>query len=158
MILIDEWVAYARSLVGRDDLAAGTFDDQFTFAQALTEAVKGTPGVLLAIFFAAAGDAAAAGRDTVAALRAGLERVRQVGGAAPGDRTMIDALEPALVALPEGPAAAARAARLGADATGRMAQAGAGRASYQAAGSLAGHNDPGAEAAALLFEALARPA
>ena len=49
VILIDEWVAYARSLVGRDDLAAGTFDDQFTFAQALTEAVKGTPGVLLAI-------------------------------------------------------------------------------------------------------------
>lgn len=49
VILIDEWVAYARSLVGRDDLAAGTFDDQFTFAQQLTEVVKGTPGVLLAI-------------------------------------------------------------------------------------------------------------
>jgi predicted AAA+ superfamily ATPase len=49
VILIDEWVAYARSLVGRDDLPAGTFDDQFTFAQSLTEAVKGTAGVLLAI-------------------------------------------------------------------------------------------------------------
>src|SRR5450755_424272 len=49
VILIDEWVAYARSLVGRDDLAGGTFDDQFTFAQSLTEAVKGTPGVMLAI-------------------------------------------------------------------------------------------------------------
>lgn len=49
VILIDEWVAYARSLVGRDDLAGGTFDDQFTFAQALTEAVAGTPGVLLAV-------------------------------------------------------------------------------------------------------------
>lgn len=49
VILIDEWVAYARSLVGRDDLAGGTFDDQFTFAQALTETVKGTSGVLLAI-------------------------------------------------------------------------------------------------------------
>lgn len=49
VILIDEWVAYARSLVGRDDLAGGTFDDQFTFAQSLTEAVKGTSGVLLAI-------------------------------------------------------------------------------------------------------------
>lgn len=49
LILIDEWVAYARSLVNRDDLAGGTFDDQFTFAQALTEAVKGTPGALLAI-------------------------------------------------------------------------------------------------------------
>lgn len=49
VILIDEWVAYARSLVGRDELAGGTFDDQFTFAQALTEAGKGTSGVLLAI-------------------------------------------------------------------------------------------------------------
>ncbi|HVC07041.1 MAG TPA: DUF499 domain-containing protein, partial [Solirubrobacterales bacterium] len=49
LILIDEWVAYARSLFSRDDLAGGTFVDQFTFAQALTEAVKGTPGVLLAI-------------------------------------------------------------------------------------------------------------
>lgn len=49
VILIDEWVAYARSLVGRDDLAGGTFDDQFTFAQSLTEASKGTSGVLLAI-------------------------------------------------------------------------------------------------------------
>ena len=49
VILIDEWVAYARSLVGRDDLAGGTFDDQFTFAQSLTEACKGTSGVLLAI-------------------------------------------------------------------------------------------------------------
>lgn len=49
VILIDEWVAYARSLIGRDDLAGGTFDDQFTFAQSLTEASKGTPGILLAV-------------------------------------------------------------------------------------------------------------
>ena len=49
VILIDEWVAYARALVGRDDLAGGTFDDQFTFAQSLTEATKGTSGVLLCI-------------------------------------------------------------------------------------------------------------
>ncbi|GAA2183878.1 Swt1 family HEPN domain-containing protein [Brooklawnia cerclae] len=49
VILIDEWVAYARSLVGRDDLAGGTFDDQFTFAQTLTEAAKATSGILLAI-------------------------------------------------------------------------------------------------------------
>jgi predicted AAA+ superfamily ATPase len=49
VILIDEWVAYARSLFGREDVVGGTFDDQFTFAQALTEAAKGTSGVLLAI-------------------------------------------------------------------------------------------------------------
>jgi hypothetical protein len=49
VILIDEWVAYARQLVDADDLPGGTFDTQFTFAQSLTEAVKATPGVLLAI-------------------------------------------------------------------------------------------------------------
>lgn len=49
VILIDEWVAYARTLVDRNDLPGGTFDDQFTFAQSLTEAVKGTTGTLLAI-------------------------------------------------------------------------------------------------------------
>ena len=47
--MIDEWGACARSLLGRDDLAGGAFDDQFTFAQSLTEAAKGTSGVLLAI-------------------------------------------------------------------------------------------------------------
>ena len=58
-----------------------------------------------AIFFAAAADAAAE-TDVTAALRAGLERVEEVGGASPGDRTMIDALDPALRALPDGEAKA----------------------------------------------------
>lgn len=53
VILIDEWVAYARSLygVGPDEerITGGTFDNQFTFAQSLTEAAKGTSGVVLAI-------------------------------------------------------------------------------------------------------------
>lgn len=40
LILIDEWVAYAKQLVGHDDLPAGSFDNQFVFAQSLTEAVK----------------------------------------------------------------------------------------------------------------------
>ena len=40
-----------------DDLAGGTFDTQFTFAQSLTEAVKGTPGVLLAISIPASDNA-----------------------------------------------------------------------------------------------------
>jgi len=56
VILIDEWVAYARQLYGREDLAGGTFDTQFTFAQSLTEAVKSTPGVLLAISIPASND------------------------------------------------------------------------------------------------------
>ena len=49
LILIDEWVAYARQLYGRDDLAGGTFDTQFTFAQTLTEVVKAVPGALLVV-------------------------------------------------------------------------------------------------------------
>jgi predicted AAA+ superfamily ATPase len=49
LILIDEWVAYARQLYGRDDLDGGTFDTQFTFAQTLTEAVKSVPGALLVV-------------------------------------------------------------------------------------------------------------
>lgn len=49
LILIDEWVAYARQLYGRDDLPGGTFDTQFTFAQTLTEVAKAVPGVLVVI-------------------------------------------------------------------------------------------------------------
>lgn len=49
LILIDEWVAYARQLYGREDLDGGTFDTQFTFAQTLTEAVKAVPGALLVV-------------------------------------------------------------------------------------------------------------
>ena len=65
---------------------------------------------------------------------------------------MIDALAPALDALPSGLAASARAAREGADATANITRARAGRASYLSESSLAGHNDPGAEAVARLFE------
>jgi predicted AAA+ superfamily ATPase len=49
LVLIDEWVAYARQLYSRDDLPAGTFDVHFTFAQALTEASRAVPGVLTVI-------------------------------------------------------------------------------------------------------------
>lgn len=121
----------------------------------LSQTMGGSSGVLLAIFFAAAGDASASGHAPVAALRAGLDRVRQVGGAQPGDRTMIDALLPALDALPRGMADAARAARDGAESTAAITRAKAGRASYVGADKLAGHNDPGAEAVARLFEMLA---
>ncbi|MEM9428322.1 MAG: dihydroxyacetone kinase subunit DhaK [Pseudomonadota bacterium] len=120
----------------------------------LSQTMGGSSGVLLAIFFAAAGDASAAGKDLIGSLKAGLDRIQQVGGARPGDRTMIDALFPALDHLHLGLDAAARAAREGADATANITRARAGRASYLAADSLAGHNDPGAEAVACLFEEL----
>jgi predicted AAA+ superfamily ATPase len=47
LILIDEWVAYARQLHGSADLPAGSFETQFTFAQALTEAAKAAKNTLL---------------------------------------------------------------------------------------------------------------
>ncbi|MEM8792567.1 MAG: dihydroxyacetone kinase subunit DhaK [Pseudomonadota bacterium] len=120
----------------------------------LSQTMGGSSGVLLAIFFAAAGDASASGSDAIGAFKAGLDRIQQVGGAGPGDRTMIDALHPALERLHEGLGPAAAAARAGADATASITRARAGRASYLAAESLAGHNDPGAEAVARLFEQL----
>ncbi len=122
----------------------------------LSQTMGGSSGVLLAIFFTAAGDASASGQDAVGALTAGLERIKQVGGANAGDRTMIDALAPALIALPTGIEAARNAARKGADLTATIVNAKAGRASYISAEKLKGHNDPGAEAIARLFEELTK--
>jgi len=120
----------------------------------LSQTMGGSSGVLLAIFFAAAGDASASGQDSVGALKAGLERVQQVGGASPGDRTMIDALDPALQALSGGLEKASAAAREGANLTATMGIAKAGRSTYVSSDKLIGHNDPGAEAIALLLEGL----
>lgn len=48
LVLIDEWVAYARQLHDGSDLPGGSFETQFTFAQALTEQAK-TNGCLVVI-------------------------------------------------------------------------------------------------------------
>src|SRR5438445_1997664 len=49
LILIDEWVAYARQLHDQSDLPAGGFETQFRFAQALTESAKLVKNCLLVI-------------------------------------------------------------------------------------------------------------
>lgn len=49
LILIDEWVAYARQLHDQSDLPGGGFETQFTFAQALTESAKLAGNCLLVI-------------------------------------------------------------------------------------------------------------
>lgn len=121
----------------------------------LSQTMGGSSGVLLAIFFAAAGDASSSGHTMRDALISGLDRMRQIGGANPGDRTMVDALLPALDALNDGLPAAAAAARKGAQYTASLTSAKAGRASYINAEQLDGHIDPGAEAVARLFEHLA---
>ncbi|SFN30617.1 dihydroxyacetone kinase [Nitrosospira briensis] len=121
----------------------------------LSKTMGGSFGVLLAIFFAATGDAASSGMPMCEALQAGLRRMQEIGGARLGDRTMVDALAPALDALEKSLSEAAKAARAGADRTVRMSKANAGRASYVNATQLVGHADPGAEAIARLFEHLA---
>jgi Swt1-like HEPN/Protein of unknown function (DUF499) len=49
LILIDEWVGYARQLYGRDDLAGGSFDTHMTFAQALSDAAKSVKNAMLVV-------------------------------------------------------------------------------------------------------------
>lgn len=122
----------------------------------LGRAMGASSGVLLSIGFTAAGGALAAGATWVDAMRAGVERMREYGGAAPGDRTMIDALLPAVEAWSRGGAvAAAAAARAGAEATANLERAQAGRSSYVNARNLAGVADPGAMAIARVFAAAA---
>lgn len=119
-------------------------------------AVGGSSGVLASIFFAAAASALTDGASWPDALEDGVARVRGYGGAGPGDRTLLDALIPALEALKsDGLDAAAAAARAGAAATARMDRAATGRSSYLAAADLAGVEDPGAAGVAMAFEALA---
>jgi dihydroxyacetone kinase-like protein len=110
-------------------------------------------GTLLRRTGKALGDAAEVGEEQLAeALRAGVDGVMALGGAAPGDKTMIDALLPAVDALGDGFAAARAAAEEGAVATTPL-QARKGRASYLGERSI-GHQDPGATSSALLVAAL----
>ncbi|MFF3643516.1 dihydroxyacetone kinase subunit DhaL [Streptomyces sp. NPDC002564] len=114
-------------------------------------------GTLLRRTGKALGDAAEVDRAGFAeALRTGVDAVAALGGAAPGDKTMLDALVPALDGLEESFGAAREAALHGALATTPL-QARKGRASYLGERSI-GHQDPGATSAALLFEALAETA
>ncbi|MBS1015946.1 dihydroxyacetone kinase subunit DhaK [Acetobacter persici] len=125
-----------------------------TFGTILARHAGGSSGVLLSIMFSAAGRSSA---PWASALAEGLTAMQQHGGAKPGDRTMIDALHPAFTVLAAGGTLAevAQAAREGADATRRMTHANAGRASYVPDAKLANVPDPGAEAIARMFEALA---
>lgn len=147
----------ARALIGAmDSLPLADHTQLYrAIGLELSQTMGGSSGVLLAIFFAAAGDASSSGMPMRAALQTGLDRMRQIGGANPGDRTMVDALIPALDALDAGLVQAAAAARTGADYTATLTTAKAGRATYINAEQLEGHVDPGAEAVARLFEHLA---
>ncbi len=66
LVLIDEWVAYARELYAREDLPGGSFDSQFGFAQALTEAARGTDGALFVVSIPASEKAGAPDAEAAA--------------------------------------------------------------------------------------------
>jgi len=135
---------------------------------ALVSSVGGAAGPLYGTLFMQMGQAAA-GRSELdldawsAALRSGLEGVRKRGKAERGEKTMVDALEPAIEALDaaagEGaalPAAlrrSAEAAQEGMRATTDM-EARKGRASYLGSRSV-GHQDPGATSTYLLLKTAA---
>jgi dihydroxyacetone kinase-like protein len=138
---------------------------------ALVSSVGGAAGPLYGTLFLQMGTTAA-GRDSLdlagwtAALEAGVKGVQARGKAEPGDKTMIDALLPALdalraaaadgTALPGALARSADAAREGMEATIPM-EARKGRASYLGPRSV-GHQDPGATSTHLLLRAAAEAA
>jgi dihydroxyacetone kinase-like protein len=135
----------------------------------LVSTIGGASGPLWGTAFRRAGRALGAaeefdGQDLLAALRAALDGVVELGAAQPGDKTMVDALGPAIDALAASLDAgepleralwaAATAAEDGARATVPL-QARKGRASYLGERSI-GHQDPGATSAALIMAALQR--
>jgi len=151
-----------------EETPAPTADELFKRAgMTLVSTVGGASGPLYGTFFLRLGTALGPESSVpvpalAAGMRAGLDGVRQRGRAEAGEKTMVDALAPALdafdrVALAGGPAsdaahAALAAAEQGRDATGLLV-ARKGRASYLGERS-AGHLDPGAASTALLFQAL----
>ncbi|WP_239363518.1 dihydroxyacetone kinase subunit DhaK [Snodgrassella communis] len=123
----------------------------------LATVMGGSSGVLMSIFFTAAGQKLQTGTTLVEALLNGLAQMKHYGGADMGDRTLIDALQPALHAWQkQGIQAMALAAREGAEKTATMHKAGAGRSSYVNQQNLAGVADPGAVAVAEVLAVLAR--
>ncbi|HEY1015680.1 MAG TPA: DUF499 domain-containing protein, partial [Herpetosiphonaceae bacterium] len=76
LILIDEWVAYARQLHDQSDLPGGGFETQFSFAQALTESAKLARQCLLVISLPAS-DTSGAARDSVDEAEVGGQRGRE---------------------------------------------------------------------------------
>jgi len=149
-----------------DDTEATTVDELFKgVGMTLVSSVGGASGPLYGTFFLRMGVTAGAVTEMdaaalSAALRAGLGGVIARGKAELGDKTMLDALSPALDAFDaagDNVAAAANAAYdaavVGRDNTIDLV-ARKGRASYLGDRS-AGHLDPGATSTALLFQALA---
>lgn len=138
-------------------------DVWFAAAKAVMNRMGGASGALFGTFFLK-GVPVLRGKDSLsksdmeAVMEAGLQGVKTRGKAKVGDKTMVDALEPAMLAFAracdftEGWSSAAEAARKGADSTQDLI-ARHGRAKYLGERAI-GHIDPGACAIALIFEAI----
>jgi dihydroxyacetone kinase-like protein len=139
-----------------------------TVGRALISKTGGASGPLYGTAFRQAGKTLSADTDVSvvqlgAALQAAVAGIQQLGAAAEGDKTMVDALSPAVAAyqavvdtggdLPDATRAAADAAARGLAATVDM-QARKGRASYLGPRTV-GHEDPGAASTVLILRALA---
>ena len=107
-------------------------------------AIGGTSGPLYAAGLVAAAQALEDGADWPGALAAGVDGIQELGGAEPGDGTMVDALRPAADAAPDGWEAVLAATEQGVRSTVEGVSR-KGRASYVGARGQ-GHPDPGAEA------------
>ena len=147
------------SLLHRQQLPLDNLATLFALiGERLTVVMGGSSGVLMSIFFTAAGQKLEQGASVAESLNTGLAQMKFYGGADEGDRTMIDALQPALTSLltqPQNLQAAFDAAQAGAERTCLSSKANAGRASYLSSESLLGNMDPGAHAVAMVFKALA---
>ncbi|NXC76993.1 TKFC cyclase, partial [Anhinga anhinga] len=136
-----------------------------SLADLLLEKMGGSSGVLYGLFLTAASQPLLNRNDLPAwadAMDSGIEAMQRYGGAAPGDRTMLDSLCAAARALhalrsPDADllpalAAAVQSAEAAAEATRHM-EAGAGRASYISSSQLL-QPDPGAVAVAAVLRAV----
>jgi dihydroxyacetone kinase-like protein len=144
------------------------FSQLRTISGALTSSIGGASGPLYGAFFLHGAEAVLykseiALPDLILLAEAGCQGVVKLGKAAVGDKTMVDTLHAAVVSLresghrrdslPDAVTTCALAARAAAEGTKPMI-ARKGRASYLGERS-AGHQDPGATSAQLLFESLA---
>lgn len=159
------FTAVAEKLNGLDDTPPGKL--LTTVGSTLVSTVGGASGPLWGMALRRAGRALGSGeefdgRQLAAALEAALEGVVELGAAQEGDKTMVDALAPAVRTFREWiendatVAAAMEAARVAAE-EGMKAtvplQAQKGRASYLGERSI-GHQDPGATSTTLILAAL----
>lgn len=142
----------------KDRLPLADTEALFTsLGRILARETGGSSGVLLSIMFTGAGNAYREELHPGKALLRGLQRMKALGGAEEGQRTMIDALQPAFNVLSENGSLerAAQKARAGADKTREIVDTDFGRSSYLSEKSLKGIPDPGAEAVARVLEKLA---